>query len=193
MKIYAIVLLVLILTGTALARDETLLGGEIESGGYGALVVKFGHIKGEGGVFVGVQGGWIVSHTLVIGGGGYGLANNIRVEDGVCPRLGFGYGGLLLEYIIASDKLAHASLQALIGAGGVNYHGGECTEDDPTGDDNLFLVLEPGANLMVNLHNYVRIGIGAAYRYVDGVDYGDLSHSDLSGFTGQLIFKFGYF
>lgn len=80
MRIYAIVLLVLILTGTALAEDETLLGGEIESGGYGALVVKFGHIKGEGGILVGVQGGWIVNHTLVIGGGGYGLANNIRVE-----------------------------------------------------------------------------------------------------------------
>lgn len=98
-----------------------------------------------------------------------------------------------MEYIIASDKLAHASLQALIGAGGVSYRGDECAQDDVAGDDNLFFVLEPGANLMVNLHNYARIGIGAAYRYVDGVDHGDLSHSDLSGFTGQLIFKFGYF
>ena len=27
------------------------------------------------------RGGWIINHTFVIGGGGYGLANNIRSSD----------------------------------------------------------------------------------------------------------------
>ncbi|MFH1312594.1 MAG: hypothetical protein ABIJ00_05140 [Candidatus Eisenbacteria bacterium] len=40
MRKLAIALFVLALTGTAFAQDETLLGDEIESGGYGAVVVK---------------------------------------------------------------------------------------------------------------------------------------------------------
>ena len=198
MKKYMIMLMILALAGPALARDETLLGDDLENGGYGALVVKYGPIMGTEGFFVGGQGGWVINHTLVIGGGGYGLVSRIVLDDGECSNLGFGYGGLFLEYIIASHKLVHFSIQTLIGGGGVGrYSDWDCGEwgcgDDYWRDSDAFFALEPGANLMLNLHKFVRVGFGATYRFVDGVSYLGLCDSDLSGATGQFIVKFGSF
>lgn len=198
MKILAAVLVVLVLVVPALAEDETLIGDDIESGGYGAVIVKYGQIMGTDGVFVGGQGGWIINHTLVIGGGGFGLANKIALEGTECQYLGFGYGGLLLEYIVASQKLVHLDIQFLIGAGGVSSYTSytddySCWGEDYYGDGDAFFAMEPGANLMLNLHRYVRVGVGATYRYVGGVCYRGLDDSDLRGFTGQMIFKFGNF
>lgn len=190
---YAAIFLVLVLAGQALARDETLLGEELESGGYGALVVKYGQIRGTDGIFVGGQGGWIINHTLVIGAAGYGLVNQIGSGRGDCTYLGFGYGGLLLEFIIASHKLVHLSVQGVIGGGGVGYYTDRYCDYYCVSDGDAFFALEPGAHLMLNLHRIVRVGIGASYRYVDGVRYEDLRDSDLSGYTGQFIIKFGLF
>jgi hypothetical protein len=181
------------LAGSALAQDETLIGGDIESGGYGALVVRYGEVKGTDGVFVGGQGGWIINHSLVLGAGGYGLANDIGVGDCDCLALGVGYGGLLVEYIIAPRKLVHLSVQAIIGGGGVTYYDRRFECDYSVYDGDAFFVLEPAASLMLNLHRFVRVGIGGAYRYVDGVRYDDLTDSDLSGFSAQFTAKFGSF
>jgi len=193
MKKLVILLFVLVLAGPALARDEVLIGGDIESGGYGALTVRYGRILGADGVFVGGQGGWIINHSFVIGGGGYGLANNIGIQDCDYLYLGFGYGGLLLEYIIASQKLVHFSVQVLVGAGGISYFTNDYHCEYNPYDSDAFFALEPGANLMLNLHKYVRVGIGATYRYIGGADYDGITDSDLSGFSGGMIFKFGSF
>ena len=157
-----ILIFVLALTGTAFAQDKTLLGDEIESGGYGGPAVKYGRIMGTDGVFVGGQGGWIINHTLVLGGGGYGLANKISMDDGDCPYLGFGYGGLLVEYIISSRQMVHGSVQCLIGAGGVGYDGDWRCNDAHSYESDAFFAMEPGAHLMLNLHKNVRVGIGAS-------------------------------
>lgn len=193
MKSCVIIFLVLALAGPVLARDETLLGDDLESGGYGAIVVKYGRIVGEDGVFVGGQGGWIINHALVIGIGGYGLATQIGMEGSECTYLGFGYGGLLLEFIIASNKLVHLSVHGLIGGGGVGYYDENQCDFERNCDNDAFFALEPGASLMLNLHKYIRVGFGATYRHVDGVHYKDLSNSDLSGATAQFIMKFGSF
>jgi hypothetical protein len=193
MKRSLIALFILALAGAAFAQDKTLLGDEIESGGYGAVVVKYGRILDSDGVFVGGQGGWIINHTLVLGGAGYGLANRVRAEDGSCPYLGFGYGGLFLEYIISSRELVHGSIQCVIGGGGVSYYDEWRCEEPYSWDGDAFFVAEPAANLMLNLHRHVRVGIGASYRYVAGADYEDIGDSDLSGATAHILAKFGVF
>lgn len=193
MRHYIFLLLILTLAVPALAGEETLLGGDLESGGYGAIVFKHGQVMGMDGLFVGGQGGWIINHAVVIGAGGYGLANQIDAGSDPCPYLGFGYGGLLLEFVVASDKLVHFTVQGIIGAGGVGYYSDKgCDLCEDCGED-VFFALEPGANLMLNLHKHVRLGLGASYIYVDGVEYEDLSDSDLSTATLQFIMKFGSF
>ena len=53
MRICIVILLILAVAGPVIARDETLLGDDIENGGYGAFVVKYGRIMGTDGFFVG--------------------------------------------------------------------------------------------------------------------------------------------
>lgn len=195
MKFSIIFILVGLLSCSAMAQDETLLGSDIESGGYGGPLVTFGEINGETGVFFGGQGGWIINHTFVLGARGYGLVNTIEAKEFENSRLEFGCGGALLEYVYASSKLLHFSIQAMIGAGGVQYAQEDYTQGDPeySYSEDAFFVLEPGINLELNIHRNFRLSVGATYRYVNGVDYEDLSDSDLSGATAQILLKFGVF
>ncbi len=64
----------------AFAQEETLIKGDVESGGFGGPVVKMTSLNGQDGILVGGRGGWILNHSFIIGGGGYGLANNVRAK-----------------------------------------------------------------------------------------------------------------
>ena len=115
------VVVVAVAVSPATAQEQTLVGHGIESGGFGAPVVKFTQVNGEFGVLVGGRGGWIINHVFVLGGGGYGLVNDIWVRGFVPePRLQFGYGGIELEGIIASNSLVHFTVVGLVGGGGVS-------------------------------------------------------------------------
>ncbi|NQT24025.1 hypothetical protein HQ585_01585 [candidate division KSB1 bacterium] len=195
MKNLMIMLLVVLLSCSVMAQDETLLSGELESGGYGGPLLQVGQINGGTGVFVGGQGGWIINHRFVIGGKGYGLVNNLAIEGTQGIKLDFGCGGALLEYIISSDKLVHFSVHTMIGAGGVRYDVEDYQDDhdDVDYDEDDFFILEPGVNVILNVSTNFRIGAGATYRYVNGVEYDILSDSDLSGLSGQIFLMFGDF
>ncbi len=195
MKKLVIVLLAVLFSYPAMAQEETLIKGDVESGGYGAPIFKVGKINGSTGVFVGGQGGWIINHSFVLGAKGYGLVNNVDIEGSENQKLEFGCGGVLLEYIFSSNKLLHLGINTMIGAGGVRYAEKDYSYDYEEVDYNSssFFVLEPGINVVLNISSYFRIGAGATYRYVNGVEYENLTNADLSGFSGEIIFKFGSF
>lgn len=192
------IFIILVLGATLVSAQEkdevqTLISGEMESGGFGGPVVKFGEfMDGDFGVMVGGRGGWIINHAFTIGGGGYGLANDIQVDSS--RYLNFGYGGVELGYIVASRKLIHFSFSTLIGAGGVGYRS-SISDDDFNEDTNgkSVFVIEPTLNIMLNVTNYFRIGLGASYRYIDGLEPNTLSNGDISGPSATLSFKFGSF
>jgi hypothetical protein len=177
MREIALTILGLLATASlSAAQEETLLRSELESGGFGGPVVKFSDVGGEFAVFAGGRGGWIINHTFVLGGGGYGVANNLgELEFPFEREIEFGYGGLELEYINRSNNLVHFSIYTLIGAGGVTFLFGNT--------DTVF-VLEPAINLMLNVTEFFRIGAGGGFR---------LSNDDLSAPFGALTFKFGSF
>lgn len=180
------------------AQEKTLIGGEeISNGGFGAPVIKYTQIYNEPAVLVGGRGGWIINHTFVLGGGGYGLANQINADYFINSNqayIHFGYGGLELEYIILSDQIFHFSIYSLIGAGGINF------SDEFEGDwdghhhsSDSFFILEPAANIELNIISFFRINAGVSYRYISGVNYYNLQNSDFAGFSGVLALKFGKF
>jgi hypothetical protein len=183
--------------------EDVLLSGDIVHGGFGGPVVKFTQIDEDFAVFTGGRGGWIINHRFILGGGGYGVANDIEFDDPNSDKplyMDFGYGGLEMEYVFSPKKLFHFSVQGLIGAGGLSLDYTKHTDDhwDDDGDDDdveseAVFVAEPGINAIVNVTNFFRVGIGGSYRMVSSVDSKIVSASDLSGPSGHIVLKFGKF
>ena len=197
--------LVFLIVNSACAQEETLLSGNIENGGFGAPVLKFSPVKNQFAVWVGGQGGWLINHTFLLGGGGYGLGTTIAPRPEVQEALGTtrplaiqcGYGGLVMEFIGNSDDLVHYTFTTLVGAGAVRYGERPFSEHsfDYVGqqDPDVFFVLEPGVNVELNVTTFFRFAVGAGYRYVSGVNLVGLSNSDLSGASVNVALKFGKF
>lgn len=191
-----VVTLLLLSSLTLFAQEETLIEGKISNGGFGGPVVKFTSINNHFGVLVGGQGGWIINHAFVIGGGGYGLANNIKTDKiiiGERQLLNFGYGGLELHYINNSDNLIHFTISVLIGAGGIGYRRPYNWDNSWDTNTQSFFALEPTFRVMLNVTSFFRVGIGGGYRLISGADMDNLKDSEISGPSAEIIFKFGKF
>jgi hypothetical protein len=198
MKTLRTFLLLLLLALPLKAQQETLLQGELESGGWGGPAIQLTSLNDATGILVGGGGGWIINHTFTIGGFGYGLVNNIRgiaLPPDSSLYLNFGYGGVYLAYIHASDHLLHFTLSTLIGGGSLSFrehasNSGEVARNDSP--DSFFLI-EPGLDAEVNIAPTVRVAIGGNYRFVSGVELGELDNTKISGPSAHLIVKFGSF
>lgn len=196
MKIASIVVLLCLGLVAAFAQEETLINGRIESGGFGGPVLKIGSFNGEAALLMGGRGGWIINHSFIIGGGGYGLVNDVKakVPGPYGERyLNFGYGGLELEYISEPNRLINFSIQTLIGAGGLSWRDPDIRIDMHNNNGDTFFIVEPGINATLNVTTCFRISGGVSYRYISGVQAPASSNADLSGPSGVLTFRFGKF
>lgn len=203
MRTLAYIMALLAFATAAQAQEQTLIRGSVEHGGFGGPVVKYARVNDQDAVMVGGRGGWIINHSLALGGGGYGVANDIDAPDevlsprGIPADIEFGYGGFIMEYIAGSDRLVHFNLNALIGAGGISFR--EEDDDDGADDNNNWedgdtvFVLEPSVNAELNVTAWLRVNLGVSYLMVSGVDKDFLEDSDFSGTTASLTFKFGTF
>ncbi len=191
-------------------NQETLLSGKIAHGGFGGPVVKGTYMDEEYELLIGGRLGYIIDHKFCIGLGGYGMVTNHVVREHAVSdstiQIYMGYGGLDLEYRFNPKDLVNFSVTTLVGAGGASlkYHDPDKDWDDDDDDDDdddidsdAFFVLEPGVNVMVNVARYFKCGIGASYRYINGVEFDtslvDIDDKDLSGFSIMLNFEGGFF
>ena len=207
---FAALMITLFTLSASAQEQETLFSSPIEHGGYGAAVAKMTPIRGEMALMVGGYGGWLINHQLMLGGGGYGLITNIRASNdaeaayspyGERLYVEFGYGGFMLEYIMAPNKLVHLNVQALIGAGAVTYRDdwldgiyGDNYDTKHYGRTEALFVAEPAVNVELNVTEWFRISAGASYRFVTGAnEITGIENKDLSGPSGQFALKFGAF
>ena len=110
------------------------------------------------------------------------------VYSGRRAILEMGYGGLEMEYIHESHRLAHLSIYSLMGGGGARYRDRDRYE---TLEEDGFLVLEPGMNMNLNVTRFLRLSAGATYRWTWGAELPGLEDDDLSGATGVFTLRFG--
>ncbi|HEX7652281.1 MAG TPA: hypothetical protein VF531_14345 [Bacillota bacterium] len=197
LSVLVVAVLLLMLAAWPAYADETLLSGDVDNGGFGGPGMKFTQVNGTAGTLVGGSGGWLIDHQLLIGGGGYGLAGKIKAPASAQPSdttlyINMGYGGLVMEYTPNSGKLYHLDYSLLIGGGYVSY---AKSNYDPNFDQpgTTFFVAEPGVRLTLNVSDYFRAGVGASYRYVNGVELTGLDSAALSGVSANLFFTFGQF
>jgi hypothetical protein len=191
---------------------RTLLGGDkpMHHGGWGGPTTHFTRINGKEALLVGVRGGWLIDHRVTIGFAGHGLvtplsnsaydAHLIASGEELIRKsnLHLGYGGLLIEPIIAYRSPVHVSLPIIIGAGGVGYsYNSRFPESfdqlDYRDDVQAFFVVEPGIELEFNVISLVRLGLGASYRYTTDLDLPATAKDALHGFNMGLTVKVGCF
>ena len=185
--------------GESTWQPRTLVGGRVDHGGYGGLVLKPSVVRDQFGLFVGGQGGWIINHVFVIGGGGYGLSTNVRADDRVGEEgrsyyVEVGYGGLILEYFHRPEALVHVSGSLLVGAGGATYTRRHRHErDDPMMESSPFFVTEGSLLVNLNVTPFLRLSAGPSFRLAQGLDLEHLSNADLTSFGGSFLMRFGRF
>lgn len=191
---------------------RTLLGNdhELHHGGWGAPTTDYTRIMDQDALLVGGRGGWLIDHRVTLGFAGHGLVTNVEnaaydqhrrlAGDALAApsRFVMGYGGLLIEPVVAYRSPVHISLPLIIGAGGCGYAttGALPHDFDPhtyREDAQAFFVVEPGIDLEFNVIPLVRLGVGASYRYTSDLDLPGTEKDALHGLNAGVRVKIGRF
>jgi len=181
---------------------KTLFNRNRSNGGYGAFWIGYSIIDNKNALQFGGRGSWVIQHSFAIGFGGTGFINEYHY-DAVLERDVFltgGYGGVYLEPILLPQSPVHLAFPVLLGVGGVSF----VSYNDVDWDSNYvedyegFMIIEPSAELELNIARFMRIGFGVSYRYPLPFNLADSSggaadSKEIQGLTYNLSFKFGSF
>ncbi|MFA6127719.1 MAG: hypothetical protein WC699_10465 [Bacteroidales bacterium] len=179
-------------------RSPSRLASLITNPGYGGPTLKFTRFNNQLAIMTGGRGSCILNHRITVGGGGYGIANQIWIDnpDGVANRyLKIGYGGPEVGYILLPGKSITIGTSLLMAAGAVFLQSKPKIEGDGMFDDGfrIFPVLEPALYGEVALGRIIRLHAGVTYRYVTGAGnryIGDRQLRDFSAYAGVLLGQF---
>ena len=184
-------------------KMNTLFGDQQHSnGGYGAFWRGSSVIDDRNSIQFGVRGSWVIQHSFAIGLGGTGFINEYH-HDAILNRDVFltgGYGGLYLEAIVFPGSPVHLAFPVLLGGGGISF----VSYDDINYGSNYvedyegFIIIEPGAEVELNLTRFMRLALGVTYRFPSAFEVGhspaNIANADaLRGFSYNVTFKFGSF
>jgi hypothetical protein len=171
----------------------------IKSGFLVAPDFKVTEVDHKTSALAGAYAGWLTDNTLLIGGGGYWLANGSEGDE-------MAYGGLVVGWLARADRRVGFGAKALVGGGQatlsntiVGIVGRPDDRNGPFGrgarnatvhvrfHDGFFIV-DPEANLLVNLTHGLRLTGGIGYRLISGSWDAD---DRLRGVTGSLALQIG--
>lgn len=177
---------------------QTLFGNKnLTFRGMGGLQFGYSKFNGADLLLVGVKGGVLINQKVIVGVCGWGTANTpsfSAIDDNSIVYLEGGYGGLLFEPIIKSNKLVHLSFPVIIGAGDLMYLtklNRNMSDLSYVIDADPFFIIEPGVDLELNLFRKMRIGAGVSYHWSPDLDLIDTPKNPYNGFTASISIKFG--
>ena len=180
---------------------KTLLGRDRMGGGYGSFTLGYTVIDNHHAVLLGGRLAWVASHYIGIGFGGTGFINEYHYEPSIDRDvfLTGGYGGLYIEPILFPKMPVHLSFPTLLGAGGISYiTKNQDINNSFIEDSEAFLLIEPAAEVELNLTRLFRLAIGASYRFptsfrVGSTDSPVVDAESLKGLSYMVTLKFGKF
>jgi len=190
---------------TSAQEVQSIFANGRDTGGYGALSNKFTYIGGEFANLCEVYGGVFINRRWMVGMSFAGSTNDIRVPveysvDTANPMTyQYGQGGMVVERVFNSNRPVHFVLSMFSGVGfSAQYNRNEWYDYDyqhsgSVHDENWFYVLEPGAQLEMNLFRWMRLSPGISYRKTYGSEGLGLPDSNLSDWTYNITLKFGGF
>jgi hypothetical protein len=207
-SLLALVFLSMAYTGTQAQEVETLFHSSKPSGGYAALGNKFTSIRGEYANIAEIYGGWFIHRRFLLGIGAAASTNKLQVpfafSTAPLRNMSWQYGqlGLMTEYVFWSNRVVHLNITLFSGGGfTLQYERKDMDEwdnydydnDDLEHDENFFYVMEPGAQLELNLLKWMRLSPGISYRKTFGSEGIGLRDDDLSDWSYNISLKFGKF
>jgi hypothetical protein len=204
--------LLLVLYSSAFSQDpefeyykskeiKTILGRNRSGGAYCAFTAGYSEINHNQALLLGGRFGWLASHSIGIGLGATGFINEFHYEPSIERNvfLAGGYGGLYIEPIFLPRFPVHLSFPILLGAGGISYVSKENEQNNNFIEDSqAFLLIEPAAELELNLTKFFRFAVGASYRYPTpfnvGLEGSPIANAaSLNGMSYTVSLKFGKF
>jgi hypothetical protein len=174
------------------------LSSNLDHGGYGAPHVKVTALAGQAGLLVGGRGGWIIGHSLTLGGAGYGLPTRVDAPEqargsATNAAVSLGYGGFRVGYIFFPREVVHFSAGLLIGGGGISVVERRVQSDIRTLHTSSVFVLEPEAAMEFNITPTIRGAFELSYRYMSDSGISGLSSSRIGGPAAGAFLAFGWF
>jgi len=175
---------------------------KITHGGYGAFGIGHTIIDDKSALRFTIKGAWIVNHRFALGLAGNSFFNNLSYSDSrVNNSIGGGYGGIFIEPILFPMAPVHVTFPLIIGGGSLTtLHPSEWYDNtgDYSNQFDVFFVVEPGIEIEINMIKFFRIGLGASYRFTNGINlvYSDntqVPFTALDSFNLYANFKFGKF
>jgi hypothetical protein len=179
---------------------KTIFKKEKKDGFYGAFSVGYSPIDNKDALTISSRGGWIMDHFFALGVGGTGFVNDFNqlnlnfLPSGTVAdlKLAGGYGGVVLEPILFPFKPVHFSFPILIGVGAAGSYS-DYTYYSIYSVSDFFWVVEPQAELEINLTRWLRFALYAGYRYTSALDIKDISPTALRGYSAGITVKMGIF
>ena len=211
-KIISIAALLVLVSVVTFAQDpefeyyknkeiKTLLGRNRAGGAYGSFSTGYTVIDDKHALLFGGRFSWLPSKSMGVGVGATGFINEFHYEPSIDMDvfLAGGYGGIYLEPILFPRWPIHLSFPVLFGAGGISFvsRDGELY-DNFIEDSKAFLIIEPSAELELNLTRFFRLAFGAAYRFPTQFDVGlpgsyTIDVESLRTISYTVTLKFGKF
>lgn len=184
--------------------QRPLIVERIRNGFVIAPDVKVTEVDDRFATLTGGYAGWVNDDTLLIGGGGYWLANR---EDG----FELAYGGFVTEWLTRRDRRIRFGVRGLAGVGTATLSdeidvrtlpsfARFGTRSRPTGDprsftstrrftiQDEFFVFEPNASVLVRMTDRIGLSCGVGYRVIGQA--GRL-RDRLQGVSGSLALTLG--
>jgi hypothetical protein len=180
----------------------------IESGFVVAPDVRLTEVNDRSATLAGVYGGWMTEHTILIGAGGYWLANDAR-------DFKMWYFGPVVEWLARGDRKLTFGARGLVGGGSARIGGtvGELFDVSDTAAitdgrrgrsirgrsgrgltptsqvivEDDFFIFEPQAVVSLRAMRWLHVDLGAGYRVIAGTDFDDRLH----GVSGTISVQFG--
>jgi hypothetical protein len=193
-----------VITGKESDHDEikTLAGNQSHSGGYGAVFFKGTDFKDRNLLIAGIRGAWVVNRSFGIGIDLNGIIPTAKYS-GIDPAgireavLTGGYGGMLLEPILWSNKMIHLTFPISFGAGWLGYlEDWENRYDYYEGklyDEDVFWYFEPGFMVEVNVGRFFRAGFSLSRRFTQDLRLINTSSRAFDELNYGVVLKFGGF
>ncbi len=185
MKIFILIVVMIFTLSAGNAQESEMkyiFGGQNKTtvSGFLAPIMEYSALGNEFAFFMGGGGAILLNQSFFFGGYGEGLTtsfyqtldygkNNlgtITVEE----QIEFGHGGLWTGYIYKPKAPIHGGVSSRIGWGSIQPRNDEFKPIDPSEYKEHVFVFIPQLEVEFNFFKWMKVNVGAGYRFVAGID-----------------------